>query len=217
MPDSRTAIVLDDHPMVASGIAQFLQAVHPELQVVCVHSGAQLARLLGEQPDPAILVADVWLADANSLTSMNAWRSAGLACPWLAISGDDDPQVQQRARSAGAQGFVHKQCPPEQFREAFDAVLQGRDWFTHAPPAMPAAAGSREWAVTPDELGLTRRQGEILEMVLKGQPNKRIALNLGLSESTVKEHLTAILAKLGVRTRLEVLARLRGRRLVLQA
>lgn len=213
MPPPRTAIVLDDHPLVTSGIAQFLQAVHPELQLACVHSGAQLTALLGALPDPAILVADVWLADANSLTAMADWRAAGLTCPWLAISGDDDPQVQQRARSAGAQGFVHKQCPPDQFRAAFDAVLQGGSWFAEAP--QPAAPGAREWAVTPAELGLTRRQGEILEMVLKGQPNKRIALNLGLSESTVKEHLTAILARLGVRTRVEALARLRGRRLVI--
>ncbi len=215
MTDPRTAIVLDDHPLVANGIAQFLQAVHPDLQVLCMHSGAQLARLLGEQGNPDILVADVWLADANSLTSMQAWRAAGLACPWLAMSGDDDPQVQQRARAAGARGFVHKQCPPEQFREAFDAVLAGRDWFARELPTSAAGPHHREWAVTPDELGLTRRQGQILEMVLKGQPNKRIALNLGLSESTVKEHLTAILSRLGVATRLEALARLRGRRLLL--
>ena len=58
-------------------------------------------------------------------------------------------------------------------------------------------------------------QGEILALVLRGLPNKRIALMLGLSESTVKEHLTGILERLGVKTRMEALTQLRGRRLVL--
>jgi DNA-binding NarL/FixJ family response regulator len=74
----------------------------------------------------------------------------------------------------------------------------------------------REWEVTPAELGLTPRQGEILALVLRGLPNKRIALTLSLAESTVKEHLTGIFERLGVKSRVEVMAHLRGRQLVLQ-
>ena len=74
---------------------------------------------------------------------------------------------------------------------------------------------SRDLPVTPTELGLSMRQGEILALVLQGLPNKRIALQYDLSESTVKEHMSAILLRLGARTRVEAITRLRGRRLVL--
>ena len=62
-------------------------------------------------------------------------------------------------------------------------------------------------------LGLTPRQGEILALVQRGLPNKRIAQALDLSESTVKEHITSILSRLGVPTRVEAITHLQGRRL----
>ena len=69
--------------------------------------------------------------------------------------------------------------------------------------------------MTPAELGLSTRQGQVLALVLQGLPNKRIALQYDLSESTVKEHMSAILLRLGARPRVEAITRLRGRRLVL--
>ena len=69
--------------------------------------------------------------------------------------------------------------------------------------------------VTPADLGLSARQGEILALVLQGLPNKRIALQLNIAESTVKEHVTGILERLRVRTRVEAITLLRGRRLEL--
>lgn len=65
----------------------------------------------------------------------------------------------------------------------------------------------------PQELGLTERQGQVLAMMLRGQPNKRIALALDISEQTVKEHVTNILARLGVANRMEAITLLRGRRI----
>jgi DNA-binding NarL/FixJ family response regulator len=73
----------------------------------------------------------------------------------------------------------------------------------------------REWTVSAEELGLTPRQGEILGLLLQGLPNKRIALVLDVSESTVKEHVTGILHKLGVSSRVQAITCLHGRRLVL--
>ena len=69
--------------------------------------------------------------------------------------------------------------------------------------------------MTPVELGLSARQGQILALVLQGLPNKRIASQLDIAESTVKEHVTGILERLRVRTRVEAITLLRGRRLEL--
>lgn len=207
------AIVLDDHPLVGRGMAQYLQAVRPELLVHVATAWAQVHQHIQASGCPLVLVADVWLADSNSLATLAQWRSQCHGTPWLAISGDDDPLMQTRVRNAGAQGFVHKQAAPEVFGLAFAAMLAGGRWFESSLET--SANQPREWAVSPVELGLTPRQGEILALVLRGLPNKRIAQMLCLSESTVKEHLTGIFERLGVKSRVEILTHLRGRQLVL--
>ena len=93
-------------------------------------------------------------------------------------------------------------------------MLEGKAWFEDSAGVEHLQRPSREWEVTAGDLGLTPRQGEILSLVLRGLPNKRIASALNISESTVKEHVTAILEKLGVRTRVEAITAMRGRRLV---
>ena len=105
--------------------------------------------------------------------------------------------LQLRGRNSGSQGFVHKQALPEVFGLAFAAMLAGGRWFEHK--TIDCAHQPREWAISPAELGLTPRQGEILALVLRGRPNKRTALTLSLSESTVKEHLTGIFDRLASR------------------
>jgi DNA-binding NarL/FixJ family response regulator len=209
------AIVLDDHPLVGHGMAQYLQALRPDLTVYVATRWAEAQQRMHAHGCPQMLVADVWLSEGSILKTLTQWHAQCPHTPWLAISGDDDPSIPQRAQQAGAQGFVHKQAAPDVFGQAFVTVLAGGQWY----PA-PAAADAqdprpREWDVTPTELGLTLRQGEILALVMRGLPNKRIALMLGVTESTVKEHLTGILERLGVKTRMEALTQLRGRRLVL--
>ncbi|MDD2925169.1 response regulator transcription factor [Rhodoferax sp.] len=209
------AIVLDDHPLVARGIAQYLQALVPGLSVSVATNwvGAMAQQLV--QGCPLLLVADVWLADDNSLSYFDTWRSV---CPdgiWLAISGDDDPRIVQRVRAAGAQGFVHKQASSDVFDAAFSTVLAGGQWYPE-PATGTANVTLRRWEVSPAELGLTTRQGDILSLVLRGLPNKRIALMLGITESTVKEHITAILQRMGASNRVELMTLMQERRLTLQ-
>lgn len=215
MTSPRYAIVLDDHPLVLQGMMQLLRSAHLDLDILAASTWDQMQSHVSSSCLPQILVTDVWLAEENSLQNLKSWIALYPSVPCLAISGDDDPAILQRVRDAGAQGFVHKQEPPEIFVQAFDLVLSGGEWFPFASGA-GKGSGPREWTVSPDDLGLTVRQGEILSLVLRGLPNKRIALMLGLSESTVKEHLTGILGRMGVRTRVEILTHLRGRKLVLK-
>lgn len=212
-PPQPYAIILDDHPLVGRGMAHYLQSIHPALTVRVASLWVEVQQLVEVNGCPLMLVADVWLADSNSLTALAQWRAECPGTPWLAISGDDDPLMQERVCNAGAQGFVHKQAAPDVFSRAFAAVLEGGDWYEAGTAPDSAQYRPREWTVPAAELGLTTRQGEILELVLRGLPNKRIALMLGVSESTVKEHVTGILEKLGVRSRIEAITHLRSRRI----
>jgi DNA-binding NarL/FixJ family response regulator len=211
-----SVVILDDHPMVARGLAHFFESIRSDLQAHTVASVDELNRLTEASGCPHLVVADVWLPSGNVLEGMSLYCQRFPGARWLAISGDDDPSIAQRMRIGGAQGFVHKRAPPDSFAQAFAAILNGGQWFD---PDLASASvpqpHTREWVVTPDELGITARQGEILSLVLRGLPNKRIALNLGISESTVKEHVTGILERLGVRTRVEAITLLRGRRVSL--
>ena len=209
------AIVLDDHPLVGRSLAQYLQFTFHDLPVSQATRWSDVLQLQETHGCPQLLVADVWLADGHHLNAMQRWCGECPGVLWLAISGDDDPGMAKRVRAAGARGFVPKKAPPETFGAALLAVMSGGLWFVpeeapHVPKPPP-----REWAVSPGELGLTARQGEILQLVLRGLPNKRIASSLGISESTVKEHVTGILDRLGVRTRVEAITLLRGRRMEL--
>lgn len=214
MSPSPYALVLDDHPLVARGVAEFLRSRLPRMEVAVAGRTEDVMPLVAERGAPTIALIDFWLAEGAALDLIAQLRQHCPGSALAVISGDDDPNVMERVRLAGAHGFIHKQAPPETFAQAVEALLCGLAWFEPAshsgqPPR------SRDLPVTPTELGLSMRQGEILALVLQGLPNKRIALQYDLSESTVKEHMSAILLRLGARTRVEAITRLRGRRLVL--
>lgn len=209
------AIVLDDHPLVGRGMAQYLSTVLPGLEVAVATQWRDVPLLCAQRGCPRLLVADVWLAEGPCLDALVAWKRSCVDTPWLAVSGDDDLSVIERVRAAGALGFVHKKASPETFGAALRTVLDGRPWFKPTPGGDTTGRSPRHWTVAPSELGLTPRQGEILALVLRGLPNKRIAMQLDIAESTVKEHVTGILERLGVRSRVEAITALRGRRLEL--
>ncbi len=208
------ALILDDHPLVARGVAEFLRSRLPHLEVAVATNADELAPLIEARGAPAIALVDFWLAEGAALGLIVRIRTLCPATAVAVMSGDDDPAVMDQVRAAGAHGFIHKQEPPEIFAQAIESLLGGLAWFAPGSHTQRPVR-SRELPVTPTELGLSARQGEILALVLQGLPNKRIAQQYALSESTVKEHMTAILQRLGARTRVEAITELRGRQLVL--
>jgi DNA-binding NarL/FixJ family response regulator len=217
---AHAAVVVDDHPMVSRGVSEFLKS-HPKLaQVHSVGDAAQCLALLTQIGGAHLVIADFWLPGGDALSLIAQLRSHWPGTRLLVMSGDDDPAIEARVRQAAAHGFVRKHASPQDFEAAVSAVLEGMQWFSAArSSALPARlAGAnytpRELGITRTELGLTQRQAQILQGVLGGAPNKRIAQELGLSESTVKEHVTAILHKLGVNNRVAAITKMRGCKLV---
>ena len=215
-PSNAYGLVVDDHPLVAHGITEFLRA-HPLLSEALLAVDAESAlALMAERGAPAIVLLDFWLGGDTARLLVQTIQSHYLATRILAVSGDARPGVVDAMRAAGAHGFVSKHEPPDCFQRAITALLHGQSWFA-AEGGMPVGGSPfDDLPVTPAELGLTERQGEILALLLTGQPNKRIAQETGLSEATVKEHVSSVLHRLGVRSRFEVVTKLRGRRLGLR-
>jgi DNA-binding NarL/FixJ family response regulator len=209
------ALVVDDHPLVGRGVAEFLKAHHLLADVLAVGSGSDMLAAIARLGDPAVVLIDFWLATGASDALVAQLRRACPATKIVVISGDDNPAVMDKARVSGAHGFLHKQDAPRVFFEAVSAVLCGLVWFRPHVAHTTAGGGARDLPVTPIELGLTSRQGQILALLLQGLSNKRIAQALSLSENTVKEHITAILQRLAVSNRVEAIMYMRGRKLAL--
>ena len=210
----RYAIVVDDHPLVTHGIKEFLnssglfEAVH-----TCSDADA-CVEILNLHGSAAVVVLDFWLAAKSAATLIQRIRGSWPEAIVLVVSGDDDPAVQEIVRQSGAHGFLRKSEPAALFSAAIAGVLGGVPWFYTASHLHSHNRAMHELSISYKDLGISNRQGQILEYVLQGLPNKGIAQILCLSESTVKEHITGILRRLGVANRVEAITKLRGRRLV---
>lgn len=206
-----SAYVIDDHPLVARGIAEFLRSLYLFENVFAFFSVEALWQRVAEAT-PQLIVVDFWLPDGAALPLLKMLRESCPHAALLVMSADDDSSIIEKVRAAGANGFIHKQEAPEVFSQAVSALMQGMLWFPATSQAQKNPL-QKEISITPRELGLTPRQGEILTMIIQGMPNKRIANTLDLSEQTVKEHVTGILKRLGVSNRIEIMTKLRGKRL----
>ncbi|ASK34943.1 DNA-binding response regulator [Alcanivorax sp. N3-2A] len=208
------ALVVDDHPLVMRGVAGYLSSHCGYAWVHCVAGGAECLAWIARHGQPELVIVDFWLADGSALDLLKTLSAARAAANVLVMSGDDGVGIASQVRAAGARGFIHKNDPPETFARAVRAVRRGKTWFTDADgQAAAPGRGRHPLQVSPVDLGLTRRQGEVLAMMLRGLPNKRIASALNVTEQTVKEHITAILQRLGVSNRIEVITLLHGRAL----
>lgn len=207
------ALVVDDHPLVARGLAAFLQTHCTFSCVQVVVTVSECLQWIAENGCPRLVVIDFWLADGAALSLLSRLAAACKETRLLVVSGDDAAGIQTHVREAGAHGFLRKSEPPEVFAQAVSALMVGELWFPHDDSIVRKQVSRRELPIRASDLGLTERQGEVLAMMLRGLPNKRIALALSVSESTIKEHVSGILARLGITTRVEAIALLDGRRL----
>ncbi len=211
-----TLLVVDDHPMALSGTTLFLAQVMPDVAVHAAGSASEALNTLQRGLRPDIVLLDIWLNDGTGFDAMQTLKSIVPAARFIFMSAEATPEIIERARALSAFGFVGKHLDAPAFAAVVRRVLAGDTAFPsdEALNGQPRAFGpTHSIPVTPAELGLTPRQGSVLALVLEGLPNKVIARELGLTENTVKEHVSAILQRLGVRTRMQVMSRMERFRL----
>ena len=151
---------------------------------------------------PIKKMLDLRLPDGSGLDLLRRIGAASIGTAVVMLSGDLDRQTVQEALAAGAVGYVPKTEPREIIAGALGLVLAGG---VYVPPvALQTAARTFDTrAATPEALGLTGRQLEVLALLMQGKNNKLICRALGLAEPTVKNHVSAILRALGVDSRTE--------------
>ncbi|HAX9725517.1 response regulator transcription factor [Serratia sp. KG1D] len=201
------ALVVDDHPLVASGIANFLSTHCRFKQAHVVTNEENCYRYIRENGPPRLLVIDFWLSSGTALKLLKEVKQLYPQVRILVVSGDENNDIWQKVHTAGGHGFVLKNEPPELFARAVFALNNNQDWF---PDGNETCIKSHHEHL--NKFNLTPRQIDVLTMMLRGLPNKRIATQLSISEPTVKEHISNILKKIGVNSRVEAITLLHGKR-----
>ena len=195
-------LIADDHPLFRLALVQALRDVVPEAEILEAGSLAQTRERLAETEVDLILL-DLHLPDSHGLMGLAALRAEHPDIVVAMISAHDDPHTIRRALAYGASAFIPKRSDVARLREALRAVLDGQDYL---PPelrdSVQASHPEPEDARNAARLAsLTPQQFKVLVRVAEGQLNKQIADALGISERTVKAHLSALFEKLGVRNR----------------
>lgn len=203
-----TILLIDDHAMFREGLRLALREAAPSMTIETASSGAEALQALSALPVLDAVMTDYYLPDLGgaALVQQLHRRRGGLRV--LVLSASEDPHDIETALEAGAQGFVHKSADSRQLLDALRRVVGGEQNVVHVSPQ-----GTSPLPVlsTPtDSLShLTARQTEVLHLLCEGLRNAQIAERLQTSEKTVKAHISAIFAALGVsnRTQATIVAR----------
>lgn len=198
----RSALIVDDHPLFCDALALTLTGLVGIETIEAVGTlAAALVRLESESGRPDVIVLDLNLPDVHGLDGVVRLRQAAPDRPIVVVSSLDELRLVRAVLRAGVNAFVPKNADREEFRAAFAAIARGE---IHASPMAlePAEPSPSEQAVSRLAL-LTRQQAKILQLVSAGLMNKQIAYELSIAETTVKAHVTAIMRKLGVQTRMQ--------------
>jgi len=210
-------LVIDDHPLVQEGVSAALESLADDVTVMAARDGEQGLALAAENPDLDLVLLDLALPGMSGFNLIGKLHERLPSLPVVVLSALEDPENVRHAINAGAMGFVPKSAATRVLIEVLQQVLEGNVTVPLAlqsvgqpvSPPLPGAPGSGVATAEPDVALLTLRQLEVLSRVCQGKTNKQIATELGLSEKTVKAHVTAIFKVLGVvnRTQAVLVAR----------
>lgn len=197
---SSKIIIVDDHPLFRGALRQALSQALEHVAINEAGSLDELTSALTADANVDLILLDLSMPGVQGLSGLLYLRAQHPEIPVIIVSASEEPATIRRAIEFGASGYVPKSQPVENIREAVRTVLAGNLW---TPKDVDMSAG--ETAGDDDLVArlstLTPQQVRVLMMLGEGLLNKQIAYRLGVSEATIKAHVSAILQKLGVDSR----------------
>lgn len=210
-------LLVDDHPLILAALKAMIERLQPGMQVTARASAAELRAALAVDARFDLLLLDLQLGDAVGFDLLEEVHARWPALPVVVISASDRTADVIRAIELGAMGYLPKRLSTEELADALRLVMSGGIFVPELEDDGAQAAGADDGvALLPDDagislppqvceqLGITPRQVEVLALLLRGQANKDIARQLGVSIDTVKDHVQAVLRALGVNSRTQV-------------
>src|SRR5579863_8853457 len=193
-------VIADDHPLFRGALREAVSGVLGDADVGEAATFEEVTALLERGGEVDLILLDLRMPGVRGFSGLMYLRAQYPSVPVVVVSANDDPAVIRRCMEFGASGFFPKTLSADALRAALARVLQGEVW---TPPDVDLARGAdAEGAAMIARLSsLTPQQVRVLMMLSGGLLNKQIAYELGVSEATVKAHVSAILQKLGVDSR----------------
>jgi DNA-binding NarL/FixJ family response regulator len=197
------ALIADDHPLFRVALSQACANIlGSDALLLQAQSMQQLWPLLRQHPDTNFIFLDLRMPGSDGFTGLSALRTEYPDVPVIMVSAEEDPVIIKQALTLGAAAYIPKSAPLELLSEAIAAVLNGDSWL---PPALETDVRNAKALIDDDFAGrleqLTPQQFRVLKMIADGLLNKQIAYEMNVQETTVKQHVSAILRKLNVNNR----------------
>lgn len=194
-------LIADDHPLTREGLAMAAKAAYAGAEIDAAGNIGEAEALIAQHPDSyRFVLLDLILPDARGFSGFLKLQHMLGATPIAIVSAEQRPELVAAARALDAAGYLSKAQPLDALVESLRAMLAGRTAF---PPetAPEARAGSLRNRIAQ----LSGAQLKVLLALADGRLNKELAGELGVTEATVKAHLTAIFRKLGVTNRTQAI------------
>lgn len=192
-------LVVDDHALVREGLRQVLKGLDEAVEVLEAPHCARAFELADEHPDLDLVLLDYHLPDLNGLEALQVFGKEHPELPIVMLSGSVNPSIMRQVMAQGAAAFLTKSGLSQELLTVVRLVLDGEIYH----PADMAAQTSLPASGVSSGPQLTPRQEEVLQLLLVGGSNKDISRALGVSEETVKNHVTGIFRFFGVQTRIK--------------
>ena len=193
-------IIADDHPLFRGALREAVAGLLEQVDIAEAGTYDELVELLERNGDVDLVLLDLAMPGVRGFSGLMYMRAQYPSVPVIVVSANDDPAAIRRCMDFGASGFIPKTLGVDAMRTAISRILGGDVWtppdvdLTGESDAASAELMARMATLTPQQV-------RVLMMLSEGLLNKQIAFQLGVSEATVKAHVSAILQKLGVESR----------------
>jgi DNA-binding NarL/FixJ family response regulator len=190
--------IADDHRVVRVGLEQLL-GTFDDVELVGSADGGLAALALCTETSPDVLLLDLSMPDLDGIGVTQQLRAVSPGTKVVLFTSFSDREGILGALDAGAVGYLLKDAEPQEIHSAIQAAARGEAPL--APKAAAALLSDRGERSSSGDVELTPREHDVLELVIAGHANKQIARRLGISEKTVKGHLTNVFQRIGVSDR----------------
>jgi DNA-binding NarL/FixJ family response regulator len=193
-------VIADDHPLFRDALRQAVASVVASARIDEAGSFEELTALLDQDSDVDLVLLDLTMPGISGFSGLIYLRAQFPAIPVVIVSASDDGGTIRQSLDFGASGFIPKRFGVDTLRDAITKVLGGDVWVP-ADTDLSSATDPELMRLRNRLVTLTPQQVRVLMMLSEGLLNKQIAYELGVSEATIKAHVSAILQKLGVESR----------------